>query len=95
MYHSIDTRVRGRRLRELKGMAAEAAWSVPVKSVRDLSGRVPYLTGMPVFCTENMATELGLSKGCIGTIVSIRYVECNGRRYVGKMVNNLQWSEST
>jgi hypothetical protein len=81
MYHSIDTRGRGRKLRELKGMAAEAAWRVPVKNVRDLPGRVPYLTGMPVFCTENMATELGLSKGCMGTIVSIRYVERDGRRY--------------
>jgi hypothetical protein len=81
MYHSIDTRGRGRLRRELKGTAAEAAWRVPVKEAKDLPGRVPYLTGMPVFCTDNLATELGLSKGSIGTIVSIRYTERGGRRY--------------
>ena len=36
---------------------------------------------MPVFCTENVATELGPSKGSHGTLVSIKYVERDGRRY--------------
>ena len=74
MYHSINTRRRGKKRQELKGIAAEAAWRVPVEA-KDLPGRVPYMTGMPVFCTENIATELGLSKGSIGTLVSIKYVE--------------------
>ncbi|KAJ6487966.1 hypothetical protein C8R45DRAFT_794766, partial [Mycena sanguinolenta] len=84
LYHSLDTRAidkKGRRRQELKGEAAEAAWRVPVKDAKDLPGRVPYLTGMAVFCTENIATELGLSKGSMGTIVSIRYLERGGRRY--------------
>ncbi|KAJ6485695.1 hypothetical protein C8R45DRAFT_1053711 [Mycena sanguinolenta] len=83
LYHSIDTQAngKGRKQRELKGMAAEAAWRVPVKNAKDLPGRVPYLTGMPVFRTDNTATELGLSKGGMGNIVSIRYTERAGRRY--------------
>ncbi|KAJ6473029.1 hypothetical protein C8R45DRAFT_775751, partial [Mycena sanguinolenta] len=82
-YHSVDTRAdgKGRKRCELRGEAAETAWRVPVKDAKDLPGKVPYLTGMPVFCTDNIATELGLSKGSMGTIVSIRYVERSGRRY--------------
>ena len=36
---------------------------------------------MPVFCTENLATELGISNGSPGTLVSIIYEEIEGRRY--------------
>ncbi|KAJ6510847.1 hypothetical protein C8R45DRAFT_793072, partial [Mycena sanguinolenta] len=81
LYHSVDTCGRGKERRELRGVVAEAAWRVPVKDAKDLPGRVPYLTGMPVFCTDNIATELGLSKGSMGTIVSVKYVERGGRRY--------------
>jgi hypothetical protein len=42
---------------------------------------VPYLPGMAVFCTENLATELGISNGSPGTLVSIVYEEIDGRRY--------------
>jgi hypothetical protein len=36
---------------------------------------------MAVFCTENLATELGISNGSPGTLVSIKYEEIEGRRY--------------
>jgi hypothetical protein len=36
---------------------------------------------MPVFCTENIATELGLSNGSPGVIVSVVFEEISGRRY--------------
>lgn len=42
---------------------------------------VPYIPGMPIFCTENLATELGISNGSPGTLVSIVYEEVDGRRY--------------
>ncbi|KAJ6505645.1 hypothetical protein C8R47DRAFT_920325, partial [Mycena vitilis] len=42
---------------------------------------VPYMPGMAVFCTENLATELGISNGSPGTLVSIAYEEIDGRRY--------------
>ncbi|KAJ7092457.1 hypothetical protein B0H15DRAFT_761737, partial [Mycena belliarum] len=42
---------------------------------------VPYVPGMPVFCTENIATELGISNGSPGTLVSVIFEEINGRRY--------------
>ncbi|KAJ6508573.1 hypothetical protein C8R45DRAFT_795498, partial [Mycena sanguinolenta] len=84
LYHSLDTQAldkKGHKHQELAGEAAEAAWRVPVKEAKDLPGRVSYLTGMAVFCTDNTATELGLSKGSMGTIVSIRYIDRGGRRY--------------
>jgi hypothetical protein len=81
MYHSIDTRGRGKSRRELIGIAAEAAWRVAVKEADDLSGRLPLVSGMPVFCTENIATELRISKGCMGKVVSVRYVQRSGRHY--------------
>jgi hypothetical protein len=81
LYHSRDMVGRGRARRQLAGRAAEAAWSLPVKKANDLGGRVPYLPGMPVFCTENIATELGVSNGSPGTIIHITYEEEHGRRY--------------
>ncbi|KAJ6512935.1 hypothetical protein C8R45DRAFT_812553 [Mycena sanguinolenta] len=81
IFHSLDTRGRGKNRKELKGIAAEVAWQVPVKEADDLGGRVPYVPGMPVFCTDNIATELGLSKGSLGTLASIKYVERSGRKY--------------
>ncbi|KAJ6465352.1 hypothetical protein C8R45DRAFT_424089 [Mycena sanguinolenta] len=81
VYHSMDTRGRGRKRRQLTGLAAEAAWSVPVKEANDLGGKVPYVPGMAVFCTENLATELGISNGSPGTLVSIKYEEIDSRRY--------------
>ncbi|KAF9060169.1 hypothetical protein BDP27DRAFT_1199501, partial [Rhodocollybia butyracea] len=74
-FHSTDIRGRGKNQRELKGVAAEAAWRVPVKQAQDLAGKLPLIQGMPVFCTENIATELGLSKGSLGTLVSVKYEE--------------------
>ena len=54
---------------------------VSVKEASDLCGKVPYIPGMPVFGTENIATELGLSKSTSGALVSVTYQERNGRRY--------------
>lgn len=81
VYFSIDTRGRGKAKRELVGVAAEAAWRVAVKEADDLSGKLPLVSGMPVFCTENIATELRISKGCMGKLVSVKYVERSGCRY--------------
>nr|GAT48229.1 ATP-dependent DNA helicase [Mycena chlorophos] len=81
IYYSVDTRGRGTNKQELKGIAAEAAWRVPVKEANDLGGKMPFVPGCPVFCTENIATELGISKGSMGTLVSLKYVERNSRRY--------------
>ena len=36
---------------------------------------------MAVFCTENLATELGISNGSPGTLVSIIYEDIHSRRY--------------
>ncbi|KAJ7247544.1 hypothetical protein C8J57DRAFT_1080718 [Mycena rebaudengoi] len=36
---------------------------------------------MPVFCTENIATELGISNGSPGTLISVIYEEIETRRY--------------
>jgi hypothetical protein len=65
----------------LVGLAAEAAWAVPVKKAKDLGSQVPFLPGVPIFCTENIATELGILNGSPGTLVSLKYEEINGRRY--------------
>ncbi|KAJ7775635.1 hypothetical protein DFH07DRAFT_700662, partial [Mycena maculata] len=81
LYHAKDTRGRGRNKRQLSGLAAEVAWSIPVKEANDLGGKVPFVPGMPVFCTENIATELGISNGSLGTLVSIVYEDVEGRRY--------------
>ncbi|KAJ6505147.1 hypothetical protein C8R45DRAFT_787660, partial [Mycena sanguinolenta] len=81
VYHSRDTRGRGRKRQQLAGLAAEAAWAVPVKEANDLGGKVPYVPRMPVFCTENIATELGISNGSPGTLVSVIFEEIEGHRY--------------
>ncbi|KAJ7079347.1 hypothetical protein C8R44DRAFT_654134 [Mycena epipterygia] len=78
IYYLTDTRGRGKKCKELKGVAAEAAWHIPVKEADDLGEKVPYCPGMPVFCTDNIATELGISKGYQGTIVNLKYVERDG-----------------
>ncbi|KAJ3881168.1 hypothetical protein F5051DRAFT_290444, partial [Lentinula edodes] len=80
VYHSTDTRGRGKNKKVIKGVAAEAAWRIPVKDAQDLGGKVPYIPGMPVFGTENIATELGLSNGSLGTLVSLTY-EIHDDRY--------------
>ncbi|KAJ7262008.1 hypothetical protein C8J57DRAFT_1030139, partial [Mycena rebaudengoi] len=81
VYHSKDTRGRGGRRRQLTGLAAEVAWAIPVKEANDLGGKVPYVPGMPVFCTENIATELGISNGSPGTLISVIYEEIETHRY--------------
>ncbi|KAF7344176.1 ATP-dependent DNA helicase [Mycena venus] len=81
IYHGKDTRGRGRKRHQLTGLAAEVAWAVPVKEANDLGGKVPYLPGMPVFCTENIATELGISNSSPGALISTVYEETEGRRY--------------
>ncbi|KAJ7209878.1 hypothetical protein B0H12DRAFT_964388, partial [Mycena haematopus] len=81
LYHAKDTRGRGSKKHQLTGLAAEIAWSIPVKDANDLGGRVPYVPGMPVFCTENIATELGISNGSPGTLVSVIFEEIDGHRY--------------
>jgi hypothetical protein len=81
IYHAKDMKGRGSNKRQLMGLAAEIAWAVPVKKANDLGGRMPYILGMPVFCTENIATELGISNGSPGTLVSIAYEIKEGRRY--------------
>ncbi|KAL0563695.1 hypothetical protein V5O48_018369, partial [Marasmius crinis-equi] len=81
LYYANDTRGCGHKKRQLKGLAAEVAWSVPVKEVNNLGGRVPFVPGMPVFCTGNIATELGISNGSPGKLVNIVYKEEDGRRY--------------
>ncbi|KAJ3871466.1 hypothetical protein F5051DRAFT_302021, partial [Lentinula edodes] len=78
--HSTDTRGRGKNKKVIKGIAAEAAWKIPVKDAQNLGGKVPYIPGMPVFATENIATELGLSNGSLGTLVSLTY-EIHDNRY--------------
>jgi ATP-dependent DNA helicase PIF1 len=81
IYHAMDTRGRGSKKAQLAGLVAEVSWAIPVKDANDLGGKVPYMPGMSVFCTENIATELGLSNGSPGVIVSIVFEEIGGRRY--------------
>ncbi|EEB93395.1 hypothetical protein MPER_07952 [Moniliophthora perniciosa FA553] len=81
VYHAKDMIGRGRKRRQLNNLAREAAWAVPTKKAGDLGGRVMYVPGMPVFCTENIATELGISNGSVGKLVSIAFEETDGRRY--------------
>ncbi|KAJ6496332.1 hypothetical protein C8R45DRAFT_786425, partial [Mycena sanguinolenta] len=51
------------------------------KEANELGGRVPYVPGMPVFCTENIATELGISNGRPGTLGSVIFEEIEGGLY--------------
>ncbi|KAL0565069.1 hypothetical protein V5O48_016965 [Marasmius crinis-equi] len=63
VYCSVDVRGARNKKCELQGLAAEVAWQVPVKKAQDLAGRLPLIPGMPVFGAENLAPELGISKG--------------------------------
>jgi len=65
----------------LRNAAAEAAWAAPIKPAKNLSGKLPLIPGMPVFLVDNIATELGLSNGSEGTLVSVKYEENEGHRY--------------
>ncbi|KAJ7574196.1 hypothetical protein C8J56DRAFT_728054, partial [Mycena floridula] len=47
----------------------------------DLSGRLGLVFGMPIYVIDNIAVELGISKGSGGTLVSIEYKVHQGRRY--------------
>ena len=82
LYYALDTVGNGRNRRELINQAAEAAWNTPVKSANDLSGKLPIIPGMPIFITENIATELGLSNGSQGVLVSAKYQVHNNHRYL-------------
>jgi len=55
----------------LQNNAAKAAWNGKAKDAKDLSGHLLLIPGMPVFLTENIATELGLSNGSEGTYTNI------------------------
>ncbi|KIK55921.1 hypothetical protein GYMLUDRAFT_174987, partial [Collybiopsis luxurians FD-317 M1] len=65
IHFSKDWHGRGKNKKEIQGLAVEGA--------HNLGGRVLYIPGMPVFGMENIATELGLSKGSLGTLVSITF----------------------
>ncbi|KAF8592083.1 hypothetical protein K439DRAFT_1244574, partial [Ramaria rubella] len=80
-YYSSDTKGLGKCKHLLQNAAAIAAWNAPVKSAGDLSGCLPLIPGMPVFLTVNLATELGLSNGSEGTLVSVKYELRHGRHY--------------
>jgi len=80
-YYSTDTCGQGCNKILLQNEAAHAAWNTPVKAASDLSGHLPLIPGMPVFLTQNLATELGLSNGSEGTLVSVTYQLRNNKRY--------------
>ncbi|KIJ25642.1 hypothetical protein M422DRAFT_122480, partial [Sphaerobolus stellatus SS14] len=80
-YYSEDSYGKGKKKKKLQNMAAEAAWNARVKDAGDMGGRLPLLPGMPCFLTENIATELGLSNGSEGTVVSVKYKIVDGKRY--------------
>ena len=65
----------------LQNEAAHAAWASPVKAAGDLSGRLSLIPGMPVFLTENIATELGLSNLSERILVSVKYQVCDYKHY--------------
>jgi hypothetical protein len=77
VYHSMDTipngRGKGSVRVQLRNLCREAAWNLPFKDTADLGGRLPLIPGMPVFLVKNLATELGLSNGSPGTLVSVKY----------------------
>jgi hypothetical protein len=81
IYYSRDLKGCGRSKRQLTGLAAEVAWDIPVKEANDLGGHMLYIPGMAVFCTENIATELGISNGSHGQLVSVVYEDHGGCRY--------------
>ena len=90
LYHSVDTKTIKGKVVTLKNAAAEAAWSAPVKAAKDLAGRLPLIPGMPVFLTENLAPELGLSNGAEGRVVSLKYIVRDGKRYAVSVDVNFQ-----
>ncbi|KIJ26592.1 hypothetical protein M422DRAFT_133850, partial [Sphaerobolus stellatus SS14] len=79
IYYSQDTTGKKAGNIPLTGKVAEAAWNTPVKDAEDLCGCLPLIPEMPVFLTENIATELGLSKGSDGTLISVKYKLNNGK----------------
>ncbi|KAL9933037.1 hypothetical protein V8E36_008292 [Tilletia maclaganii] len=81
LYYSVDKSGRGDKQRSLRYLAADVAWKVPPKTSGDLHGRLPLAIGMPVFCTENIATEFGISNGSEGTVARIAYMEEQGKRF--------------
>ncbi|KAL9939763.1 hypothetical protein V8E36_001580 [Tilletia maclaganii] len=80
-YYATDKIGRGNAQRALKNAAAAAAWAIPPKKAGDLCGRLPLLRGMPVFCTENIATELGICNGSSRSVVDVTYEIDGSRRY--------------
>ncbi|KAH8802371.1 hypothetical protein DL96DRAFT_1475472 [Flagelloscypha sp. PMI_526] len=88
VYYSEDYMKKGNEKIFLKSKAALAAWNVRVKDAKDLGGRVRYVPGMPIFIAGgNIATELGISNGSIGVLVSLEYkLDEKGRRYATSAV---------
>jgi hypothetical protein len=82
VYYAEDTVGRVGHTTTLTGQNAIDAWDTPIKSnANDLSGRLPLVVGMPIFIVDNIAVELGISKGSGGTLIGLRYEIRGGRRY--------------
>ena len=81
VYHSTDSKGKGKNKYILQNAAAKAAWNGRVKDAKDLSGHLPLIPGMPVFLTENIATEIGLSNGSEGKLISVKYEIRESKRY--------------
>ncbi|KAJ7598740.1 hypothetical protein C8J56DRAFT_739998, partial [Mycena floridula] len=80
--YSEDFVGRGRKRTILTGKNAQAAWNTPIKShANDFSGRLALVIGMPVYIVDNMAVELGVSKGSRGILTGVKYRTCEGRHY--------------
>ncbi|KIJ42108.1 hypothetical protein M422DRAFT_126760, partial [Sphaerobolus stellatus SS14] len=85
LYHSLDYFVNNKSKLLLKNAAADAAWNAPTKKANNLYGHLPLVPGMPVFLTDNIATEIGLSNGCEGTLVSLKYEVAGNKRYAASV----------
>jgi hypothetical protein len=75
IYYSRDTRGRGRKRKQLTGVAAEAAWSVPVKEANDLGGKV-LVQSIDIYdfcCSPNTQGPLPAGNGGI-----LHRKSCNG-----------------
>jgi hypothetical protein len=82
VYYAADTVGRVGHQITLTGQNAIDAWNTPIKSnAKDLSGRLPLVVGMPIFVVDNIAVELGISKGSGGTLIGLKYEVRHGRRY--------------
>lgn len=82
VYYAEDTVGRVGHKITLTGQNAIDAWNTPIKSnANDLTGRLPLVVGMPIFVVDNIAVELGISKGSGGTLIGLRYEIRRGRRY--------------